>query len=62
MNLHYSYYVELQYGTSDSSSEVTLVAHMKNTHYSKVDTPWAEHETQELQFSSHREIETYVSF
>ncbi|RUS86318.1 hypothetical protein EGW08_005903, partial [Elysia chlorotica] len=46
------YYVEIQYGSSASDSYVGLVAHLMETDLTEEDTGMAEHEIQDLVFTS----------
>ena len=55
------YYVEIHYGSSSSDSYVSLVAHLMETDYAEADTGMAEHEIQDLKFSSTVTKEILVS-
>ena len=54
------YYVEIHYGSSASDSYVGLVAHLMETDLTEEDTGMAEHEIQDLVFTSSVSTEIQV--
>ncbi|XP_012942613.1 fibrocystin-L [Aplysia californica] len=56
------YYTEIHYGSSDADSYVALVAHLMETSITEEDTGMAEHEVQDLKFTSEvtQEILTFT--